>query len=186
MLPNLPLFFINRMLRDEDWARQRLLAHSGQTARLELGAFTLRMKIGEDGLLQPADAAAGDDVCVTLPATAFATILEDPSSVTQQAHIEGSAALADTLATLLQHLRPDLAAWLAPLVGDIAAVRASRLAAGASRSGMQAIRHGENLVRGLLQERLQSAVPHAEFDRWKNDVEALNLALASLEARLRR
>lgn len=186
MLPNLPLLFINRMLRDETWACERLRAHAGQTARLAIGGVTLRFTIDADGLLQTAAPDASDDVTVSLPQTAIGAILDNPAEITRHAHIEGSAALADTLATLLQHLRPDLAGWLAPLVGDVAAVRATRLAASITRTGMSTARHGEAVLGSLLQNRLEIAVPREQFDAWKTDVEALGRDLAALEARLRR
>lgn len=186
MLPNLPLLFINRMLRDETWACRRLRAHAGQTARLMIGGVTMRFTIDAEGLLQAASADAGDDVTVSLPQAAIGAILDNPAEITRHAHIDGSAALADTLATLLQHLRPDLAGWLAPFVGDVTAVRATRVAVGITHTGVNIARQGEAAFTGLLQNHLKIAVPGGEFNSWKAEVERLGRDLETLEARLRR
>ena len=186
MLPNLPLFFINRTLKGEDWARQRLCSHAGQTARLQIGSLDMRFTVDVDGLLMAAARDATDDVTVSLPASALGVIAENPAEITRYAHIEGSAALADTLATLLQHLRPDLAGWLAPYVGDVLAVRATRTAGIISRTGMAAARQGESVLKGLVQDHLHAATPHAEFDAWKSELEELARRLEKLESRVRR
>lgn len=186
MFSNLPLLFINRILRDEVWARKRLAGHAGQTARVEVGNLVLRVTVDTEGLLQPAKAAACDDVSVSLPAAALGVLAENPAEITRHAHIEGSAALADTLATLLQHLRPDLAGWLAPFVGDVMAVRTTRAAHSVARAGISAASQGEAILRGVLQERGPAIVNRREFEEWRSGLEDLRARLEKLEARGRR
>lgn len=185
MLPNLPLLLINRVLRDESWAQRRLKTHAGQTARLELGGITVRVTIDGEGFLQLAAASTADDVTVSLPASAIPLIMDAPHEITRHAHIEGSAALADTLGVLLQHLRPDIAGWLAPFIGDVLAARSVRTAEKAARGGLQIARLGETVIYRLLHEQLRAIPDARELDTFGNEVSRLAQDLEKLEARFR-
>lgn len=186
MFPNLPLLFINRTLKDETWARLRLQAHAGQTACLKLGAITIRVSVGTEGLLQRAAADTVDDVTVSLPASVLPLIIESPHEITRHAHIEGSASLADTLAILLQYLRPDVAGWLAPFMGNVLATRSVQVADKLAHNGLQAARLGEDLIYRLLHERLAATPDTQELHSFGDEVTHLSQDLERLEARLRR
>jgi ubiquinone biosynthesis protein UbiJ len=56
--------FINHLLAQETWARNKLLPHAGKIACIDLHAFQLRLKVGVDGYLESADAQAPPDVTI--------------------------------------------------------------------------------------------------------------------------
>ena len=124
------LAVINHLLAGEDWARDRLRPFAGKTARLELGALSLSLKITGDGFFAADDAgdgaAASAAVTMTLPADAPWRLLRGRAALLAGAKISGSVELAEVLAFIFRHLRWDLEADLAPRLGDIAARRVAQ------------------------------------------------------------
>lgn len=137
-----PLGFLNHLLVDEDWARDRLKAFAGQTARLELGALSLALEITADGLLTAARKDVAATVTIALPADAPLRALADRSSLFATAQISGSAELAETLRFLSRNLGWDVESDLAGLVGDIAA---RRLVEGGRRLAKWQVQQARNL-----------------------------------------
>lgn len=184
MLPDLPRFFLNRLISSEPWAREALTPHAGQTALLDLGSLILHFTVAEDGLLAAAAADATDTVTVRVPVDALGNLLDAPQELTRHAHIEGSAAFAETLARLLQHLRPDLAAWLAPYTGDVLAVRLAQGTSAVVRAAADSARRGEAFVEHLLREKLDSLPMRTEQEAFQQELTQLAADLDALRLRL--
>ena len=70
MLIDAALGLANHLLVSEDWARNRLKAFAGQTARLQLGALNFPLEITADGRFRTGDKNATSAVTITLPADA--------------------------------------------------------------------------------------------------------------------
>lgn len=185
MLDRLILSAANRLLASEPWGMQRLAAHADKTARLELGGLGLSFAVQADGSLQ-STAAATPDLRIELPASALLDVATNPASLASQARIEGDAGFAETLSELLAHLRPDLAAQLAPYVGGILAERIQRTA---HTAGLQLTDAAGRLARnlsdyiGVESRTVLAASEHATF---ASEVAALRDAVARAEKRLDR
>ena len=184
MFADLPLFFINRLLASETWASDLLRPHAGQTAVLELGGFSLRFTVSAEARLHAAAAEASETVSIRVPAEALPDLLDGPENLTRHAHIEGNAAFAETLARLLRHLRPDLAAWLAPQLGDVLATRVAR---GAHSVGSTALNAGRKLgdaTLSLLRDETGVLVSQAEHDAFQQDLADLSAGIEALQKRI--
>jgi len=149
MLLDAALAIVNHLLAGEDWARDRLQAFAGQSARLEFGALALPLSISSGGLFVAAGRDVPADVTITLPADAPLRALTDRPSLFTAARLAGSAELAETLGFIFRNLRWDVEADLAPLTGDIAA---HRLVAG-----------GKQLLRWHQQQAFNLAANFAEY-----------------------
>jgi len=123
MLVDAALGWVNHLLAGEDWARERLKAFAGQTARLELGALSLPLAITASGYFAAGDRNAAASVILTLPADAPLRALTDRPSLRAATQISGSAELAENLGFVFRNLRWDAESDLALLTGDIAARR---------------------------------------------------------------
>lgn len=179
---------LNALLVREAWARDRLARHAGKSVRLAVGGFSLSLTIGADGTVQACDPAVQPDVTlIALPERiTLARLRPGPDAhdaFAEMTHISGDAALAQVVADLARHLRPDIEDWLADRVGDVAAVR---LAAGARAAvdGAReaAVRLGANVAEYLAEEsRLLAGRPALEA--LAADIAAEQARLEALQAR---
>lgn len=184
MLPNVLLSGLNHLLKHEAWARTRLQAFAGQTARFELGAVKLHLHIGEDGLFQPAPDMQTAHVTITLGNDAPIKLLLDKNAALASAHISGAADLAETIGFVFRNLKWDMEADLAKLFGDIAA---RRLAQQGSRflqwKKEAALNMARNVADYLLYEKPQLAA-RPIIEQFKADVLALSPKVETLEQRI--
>jgi ubiquinone biosynthesis accessory factor UbiJ len=179
---------INHLLAEEPWARDKLAAHAGKVARLDLSVWNLNLKVLADGML--ALAADGDAPAVTIgvkPAD-VPLILNNRERAFSYVTVDGDADFANAVSQVSQALHWEAEEDLSRIVGDIAAVR---LVAGAKSvlHTAQATHQKltENLAEYLLEERPVLVRPQAVTDfggevaRTRDDVERLAKRIAKLE-----
>ncbi len=161
----LPLFgtpvvaTLNHLLSRQPALAAKLAAHAGKVAAIDAGVMALALRVGADGLLQ--DAAAGDADSAKVPANVtirvnpadLPQILADMSRAFAFVNISGDAEFAKTISDVANSLHWEAEEDLAPLVGDIAAVRIVR----AGREAVDQMKTGsrklvENLAEYLLEE----------------------------------
>lgn len=184
MLAALPLALINRLLATETWAMELLRPHAGQTAALDLAGLSLRFCVGPTGLLQEAAADSPAEVAIRIAAADLPGLLDDRDTLHDAIHVTGNARFADTLARLARHLRPDLAAQLAPWLGDVAA---HRVAQGAHSLGQVALGNGRKLAEsGLawLRDERRLLVRKDELHAFAERLDALRERLQRLDKTL--
>jgi len=178
--------FANHLLAGEDWARQRLLAFSGQTAELQFGYALLRFTISKAGLLEEADVAAGALVSIRLADDAPVRALADRPSLFSSATVAGSAEFAETLGFVFRNLRWDVEHDLALLTGDVFARRALHLAVALGRWQGASARNLATSIAEYLTEEEAALVPRRALASFCSDVDALRDDLARLEKRVDR
>ncbi|MBS1209010.1 MAG: sterol-binding protein [Proteobacteria bacterium] len=185
MLADFPLFFINRLLAAEPWAAALLRPHVAQTALLEVAGLRLRFTVGEDLRLHAAAAESENTVSIRVPAEALGALRDAPENLSQHAHIEGNAAFAETLAKLLKHLRPDLAAWLAPYLGDAVATRTAHAVHTAGTHTLQAGQKLGSAVLSQIRDEAGLVVTHNEHAAFAQDLAELSAGIEALQQRLK-
>jgi len=119
---------VNALLAREPWARERLTRHAGKTVRWVCAGLHAEVTLAADGLVAVSPEAVEPDVTLTVLAEriTLARLRAGAASAdgfADMLHIAGDAALAQVLADLAQHLRPDWQDLLAERVGDVAALR---------------------------------------------------------------
>ena len=184
MLQALLLGPLNRLLKGEAWASDLLKPHAGKGAELVLGAFSLRVRVTDAGLVEPLASDAETTVRIALPATALAALQDGAEQLTKHATISGDAGFAETISQLLKHLRPDIGAALAPVVGD---VLAHRLETGLSRASASAQQLARNLSANLVEyvrDEQGLVVQQNELTAWRNEMTAAQDSLGRLEKRV--
>ena len=125
------------LLRQQQWARERLQVHAGQSiscvldAKIALPSNEFRVRIDQYGFLEPDGQQTPADVTLYLRPSAEALITmirEGPEAVTRHMRIEGNPSLATTLGDLARYLRWEPEEDLSQLIGDVAAHRIAALA----------------------------------------------------------
>lgn len=91
----------NRLIRDEDWAREKLVAHAGKSFSVRSGPLASTFAIRDDGEID-ALAARSDapDVELVVSALDVPALLADPSRWDKLVSVSGDQALAATLRDL--------------------------------------------------------------------------------------
>lgn len=187
MLARSAIACVNHLLNGEPWARERLLAFSGRSARLQFGSNrSLLVKISENGLLESAEDDTPADVSIGLPDDAPARALIDTASLFSSATISGSADLAETLGFVFRNLRWDFEHDLSQLLGDVVARRGLQLAMRVARWQLLSARNLAFGVAEYLTEEDATIARRPDVERFCLEVDALRDDLARFEKRLTR
>jgi len=174
---------LNHLLAQSDWARRRLAPHAGKRVHLRTGGVECVLAIDEPGLLRVAPAGEADLV-LEAPLLALPAVRAGDPSARQAMRATGDAALAADLAEVAAHLRWDIEADLARVVGDIAAHRIARTLESLARLPADA---AATLARsaGRYATAEQALVPdRARLEAWAESVDRLREDVDRLEARV--
>jgi ubiquinone biosynthesis protein UbiJ len=118
---------INHLLARQPTLNNLLKNHAGKTACFDVGGFQLFLNVTGEGLLRNSSQAWADvdqpAVTIRIQPAAIPLILADMQRAFSHVTLEGDADFAKTISEVVTHLHWDVEEDLAPLVGDIAAVR---------------------------------------------------------------
>lgn len=188
MLSSLFLSATNHLLAQAGWARQRLQAHAGRTARLELAPLTaIDFSISAEGQLAEWSGEEAPEVCLRLAVAELPPLLAGGmESVMRHVRIEGNAEFAEALGFVFRHLRWDAEEDLSRVLGDIAA---HRLVDGGRRfaaEGRRSLERAGGGVAEYLTEEAPLLVPRSALPAFAQEVVALRDAVARLDKRIAR
>ena len=180
--------FINHLLAQEKWARDKLLPHAGKIACIDVQAMQIRLKVAADGLLENADASATPDVTIRVKPSDLPLMARNREKAFSYVKIEGDADFANTISYLSQNLRWEAESDLSKLFGDVVAVRmvsGAKYLAKTAQETHQKIQ--ENLAEYFLEENPLLVRP-AEvnsfgtlINKTRDDVERLIKRIEKLE-----
>ncbi len=185
MIEQAVILALNHLLRDAQWARERLAPLAGKTARMRMPPLSIEFAIAQDGTLAVA-ASAQPDVVIDLPAHAPFQFLGGMDTLLRQARVSGSAELADTLGFVLRNLHWDFEEDLSRVIGDIAAHRVAQGVRGLASWQATAVRRASENVAEYLREENGSLKGKAAVSGFATAVDALRDDLARLEKRIER
>lgn len=118
---------LNHLMRDAEWARERLHPFAGRSARLEVAPASLALTVEADGRLVPAVPGIEPAAVIRLSAPTLIRLLWLHDEAAQrEVQVEGDAGLASALTSVLSGLRWDVEEDLSVVVGDVAARRMAR------------------------------------------------------------
>jgi ubiquinone biosynthesis protein UbiJ len=180
--------FVNHLLEEEQWARDRLAPFAGKRVRVTASPLPdLAFEVREGGWLEVAPTDEPQpDLVVALEATALPALARGDDSALQTMTFSGDAELAAALQFLFRNLSWDVEEDLARVIGDLAAhrlVNSAREFLAWQKDA--AARIGENLAEYLSEEAAMLA-PRPELARYAREVAELRDAVERLEKRLER
>jgi ubiquinone biosynthesis protein UbiJ len=175
----------NHLLRDDTWARSRLVAHHGKSLRLALPPFSVALRIGMDGAFEAlTETPATFDLEFTLPASALPLALSGRDALERAADLRGDTELAQTLRELADaapwFLERELAHWTGPIVAQ----RLADLARGLASWPAYAAEHFSANIAAYLVEEQPALVKRARLDEFTQAVTTLRDDVARLEQRI--
>ncbi|TAL79403.1 MAG: hypothetical protein EPN76_02815 [Burkholderiaceae bacterium] len=177
---------LNKLLRREPWASDRLARHSGKTVRFVVGPWVIGLSVQSDGRVQPSSPAVVPDVTLTIPKERLGQLPRvlrsgDSSAIAEIMRVDGDAGLASVVSDLARELRWDVEDDLARLVGDVAAVR---LLDGVRRLTGAARQAGDRLAGNVgeyLTEESRMLLARTAFVEWQTRLGIMQQRLAALE-----
>ena len=178
-------FFVNRLLDAESWARERLARFAGEAVELALAPLpTVRVTIVEGGRLQPGGEAPS--LVLRLGPAALFALARSEEDFLRAVEVNGNARLAQEIASLARHLRPDVEEELSRLVGDVAAHRIAGAAREFAAWQLDAAKRLGNAAADFLAEETRLLVRREEQAGHARALAELRDALARLEKRIER
>lgn len=163
------------------WARTRLLPFAGRCAQISVGAAVVHLRVGADGSLLAAEPDTPVAVCLQLPPPDAGLLSLGLASWIGRAEIQGNADFAENLGFVLRHLRWDVEADLARILGDIPAHRLALTGTAVGRALRTVATQASDQLRsasGLLLVDRPTLTAHADA------VAELRRRLAALQLRL--
>jgi ubiquinone biosynthesis protein UbiJ len=146
MLISVAIAPLNHLLQGESWARRRLQACAGKTARFRLPPFVdLALTVQAGGEVSAAASDSPCDAIFTLHPTLLLRLLANNAEAYREIRISGDSAFADEILQIGKNLRWDAEEDLSRIMGDVLAHRL--------------VRTGDNLVqwqKGVLDNLLQT------------------------------
>lgn len=184
MLTAIVLPALNRVLRSNDWALQKLRAHAGKLARIECGPVVAAVEVQPTGELERPLAPGEPHVVIrVLPGAVVRLALRDETAWSEVA-IEGDSELATALHQVWQQLDWGLEEDLSRLFGDIVAHRMVTAGHDMRTAAAQAVDGAiRNLAEYWTEERPVVAV-RRDIDAYVREVDALRDDVARLEKRV--
>jgi len=178
---------INHLLAPAIWARERLMPHSGRSARLRAEPIECVFTIAPDGFLVEADGSAEPAVTLSIPLSAVPNFVTgDHNKAMNAVRIEGNADFADALGFVFRNLRWDAEEDLSRVFGDIVAHRLVMGAHGLRNAQQQAWAALTGNVAEYLTEEQQTLVTRASLDAHADRLRQLRDDIARLGKRLDR
>jgi len=179
--------FINHLLAEEQWAREKLAPFAGKRVRVTApGLPDLTFSVCADGMIESTKGDGDPDLTVALSPAALPKLLQRDESVLQTVSFTGDAELAAALQFLFRHLRWEVEEDLSRVVGDVAAhriVETGRAFAAWQKDAAE--RFGQNVAEYLTEE-AELLAPKPELARFSREVAELVDAVERLEKRLDR
>lgn len=184
-LENLIHHALNHLLREENWALERLRPYSGSQVLVTAGPINLTLRVDEHGLFVPADSNLPVDVVLTLPADAPVKLLLDRSSLFSSVKLSGSADFAESLAFVFRNLRWDVESDLAAILGDIPARRLTKIGAHLKTQVLESVaRTARNVVEFATEDSSLLAAPR-DIQAFGKAIDNLRDDTARLEKRVK-
>ncbi|MEO8507347.1 MAG: hypothetical protein ABI593_06925 [Betaproteobacteria bacterium] len=128
-----PARFANRMLANQDWARERLAPFAGRVFRLAVGPLSTGWLVEDGGALARAAGDTAADLALVVSPLSVPSLLADPARwneyVVETGDAELGGVLKDLARTLPWFIEETFAKALGPIVGQRVADAGRRLLA---------------------------------------------------------
>jgi ubiquinone biosynthesis protein UbiJ len=184
MLESLTLPAINRLLRANAWALDKLRPHAGKVAVVSCPPFRLRVLVTPEGELTRVSGDAAPEVTIEVTPGLMMRAAAHDETAWRDARVSGDVELAAAVDYVARNLRWDYEEDLSRVVGDVAAHRigtAARRLDEWSRQSALSLAHAAAEYVTFESPLLASA---GELERYNRDVDILRDDAERLEKRV--
>jgi ubiquinone biosynthesis protein UbiJ len=184
VIPALYLHPLNRLLRQNSWAMEKLRPYAAKVVRVDCFPVTLLLGITDAGDAMAAAPEMTPDVTIKLTPGVMLRLTARDASAWNDIAVEGDPSLATALNHLARNLRWDVEEDLSRVFGDIAAHRMVETGRKLDHWGRQG---ADNLARSFTEywtEEQPLIAGRSAVEQFNRDVDALRDDLARLEKRI--
>lgn len=184
MIPALYLPPLNRLLRQNSWAMEKLRPFAAKAMRVDCFPMTLLLSITAAGDAMTAAPEMTPDVTIRLTPGVMLRLAARDASAWNDITVDGDPALAAALNHIARNLRWDVEEDLSRVFGDIAAHRMVETGRKLDNWGRQG---ADNLARSFTEywtEEQPLIAGRSDVEQFNRDVDALRDDLARLEKRI--
>lgn len=184
MIPSLYIPAINRLLRQNSWALERLRPFAGKVVCAECFPLTLQFGISETGEAVSVSLDGAPDLTARLSPGVMLRIAARDMSAWNDIAVEGDPQLASALNHIARNIRWDIEEDLSRVFGDIAAHRMVETGRKLDQWGRQG---ADNIARSFAEywtEEQPLIASRAEVELFNRDIDALRDDVARLEKRI--
>ena len=175
---------INRLLRTNTWALEKLRPHAGKCARLTSGVFELNLVVTDSGEVVAAPAEHAPDVTITVSPGVLLRLAARDDSAWTAAQVSGDVPFAEAIDYVQRHLVWDYEEDLSRVFGDIAAHRIAGVVRELDRWGRSAaLNVAQAFAEYSIHERPMLVAARA-IDEFNREVDEVRDHAARLEKRL--
>ncbi len=181
LIPSLYIPAINRLLRQNSWALERLRPFAGKVVRADCFPLTLLLAIGDTGEATAVAPETAPDVTIRLTPGVMLRLAARDASAWNDIAVEGDPQLAAALNHVARNLRWDMEEDLSRVFGDIAAHRMVETGHKLDAWGRQG---ADNLARSFAEywtEEQPLIAGRADVEQFNRDVDTLRDDVARLE-----
>jgi len=179
-----PARLANRMLADQDWAREKLAPFAGRVFTLKVGPLQAAWRIHEAGTLEAAAATAVADLRLSLPPWSVPSFLANPTRWNEFIREEGDAdfggALKELARTLPWFVEETFARALGPIAGQRVA-DAGRKLLGFPEYAAQRVADG---AASYARDEAALLARGPDMRRFRESLEALEARIDAIAARI--
>jgi ubiquinone biosynthesis protein UbiJ len=184
VIPALYLPPLNRLLRQNSWAMEKLRPYAAKVVRVDCFPVTLLLGITDAGDAMAAAPEMTPDVTIKLTPGVMLRLAARDASAWNDIAVEGDPSLAAALNHVARNLRWDVEEDLSRVFGDIAAHRMVETGRKLDHWGRQG---ADNLARSFTEywtEEQPLIAGRSDVEQFNRDVDALRDNLARLEKRI--
>jgi ubiquinone biosynthesis protein UbiJ len=175
---------LNRVLRRNSWAQERLKAHSGKTVAFEFPPFTAALTVLESGELAAAAAQIRPETTIRITPGIALRIAARDETVWNELEVRGDTDFATAVNQVWRNLDWDIEEDLAQIFGDLTAHRVVETGKSLEKWRAQSLDH---LLRSFAEywtEEDPLIVRADEVEEFNREVDRLRDDVARFEKRL--
>lgn len=184
MIPALYIHAINRLLRQNSWAPERLRPYAGHVLRVECFPFIVLLCVTDAGDVAAAAPDAAPAVTLRMAPGVLLRLAARDSAAWHDIAIDGDPGFAAALNHLARNIRWDIEEDLSRVFGDVAAHRMVETGRKLDAWGRQG---ADNLARSFAEywvEENPLIAGRTDIEQFNRDVDALRDDVARLEKRI--
>lgn len=184
MLETLTLPAVNRLLRSNPWATEKLRAHAGKTVLMSCPPGRLAALITIDGDLAPALPDTVPDTTIALTPGVLMRMAARDESAWRDAQVSGDVELAATIDYVRRNIAWDYEDTLSRVFGDVAAHRLAGAVRELDRWGRTTLLNLAHATAEYATYESPLLASAGELERFSRDVDAIRDDAARLEKRM--
>lgn len=184
MLETLTLPAVNRLLRSNPWATEKLRAHAGKTVLVSCPPGRLAALITIDGDLAPALPDTVPDTTIAVTPGVLMRMAARDESAWRDAQVSGDVELAATIDYVRRNIAWDYEETLSRVFGDVAAHRLAGAVRELDRWGRTTLLNLAHATAEYATYESPLLAAAGELERFSRDVDAIRDDAARLEKRM--